>query len=67
MSKAITKHLAEMLKTKEGLFLETSALDYLKELRNIADKMRSSITLEKQDKLMREISKFEKESSKISS
>ena len=39
VSKAITKHLASAMKTNEGLFLETTSMDNLKQLRNIADDM----------------------------
>ena len=38
-SKAMTKFIANQLKTKEGLFLETSAIDNLKAIRDIADGM----------------------------
>lgn len=37
VSKAITKHLANELKTVEGLFLETTAIENLKDLRTKAD------------------------------
>ena len=39
VSKAITKHLANVLKTSEGLFLETTVVDNLWSLRDLCDDM----------------------------